>query len=532
MVYISKTTHIPRGEYNMKEFENNIEKYMKKKNIFNNNSGYLLQAILTVSEMRIQQVIHTVTAESAIHRELDIIDTAVKMVFQHGKDSCRKDNKILEKVTMFLEDVDKYNNLYNLASLHYHGRMKFSRQGNKVQFRYEFDKEINKNLEVLNFYNKLNYNQNKNSYLGNKMFKGTKSANPMVGIYNELRGIYLGSIREFNENIVFEKFCLEEFYDVLIAIHTQAYILRVGAMIEEHYIDEYCPLYIDCEKMISRIHQLTKLSYQKIEEIVSILTYEEGQRVDIICTPLLKVKDVEGVWSYLVPTSLLIYSNIERNTIVLLQNKFKEKMNKNSFKEEALIKRINDKLYKYNHIVSSFNKDIFKKGKKEKLTDIDMALYDKENKALLICELKNFIRADTVKEHLNIQGRKENEGLNKAIGQVKKVKEYYSSNKKEFMQKCFNCDSPEDIKEVYFIVISKNNLGNRLEEGIPIIDELNFYYLLDENKGNLKGVIDGLKENILLPKYGLDYIETKEKINFAGYEIYYDQYKIKHRKYV
>jgi hypothetical protein len=84
---------------------------------------------------------------------------------------------------------------------------------------------------------------------------------------------------------------------------------------------------------------------------------------------------------------------------------------------------------KYKNIKSKFQLD-FKKNasKSEKLTDADIILFDTINNALIVSELKNLRWADSINEHINVQGIDEDDGLNKAYAQIELVHNYYENN--------------------------------------------------------------------------------------------------------
>lgn len=515
------------------KFEEEIEEYMRKKNVFKNDLTYLIGKILVHCEKRVERVLRERPKECYIHKELDIIDTSIKLSFKNCTDSSRKDSDLNQKIVKYLNDVEKYNIIRDCYILSKGKDVILSVDGNKASFKYNKNTNLNKSLEALNYYNKLEYNNNINKNLNRvrKRENYRKNENVMINIYNELKDKYLDTIREFKNDILLPNFSIEEFYAVLMSIHTQAYLKKIAEQSLEFADRKYNPIYISRCKLIEKIKLITKLDTEKIVDILDILTFDKNQKIDIICTPLISLFDENGNEDYIISTPLLFYSNIERNALVLLKNKYGKQLNENKYKEESLIEEIEKNFSKYNHLELSFNKKIKKDNKKDTLTDIDMALYDNINDTLIIAELKNFVRADTQNEHFNVQGRKKNEGLNKAFGQIRQIKAAYYQNSEEIFKKCFNRNLEREISEISFIVLSKNNVGRYSEDDIKILDTINFYHLVRNNKGNMKKVAESIRNEEMLPKYDRDYIEIERNMKFAGYRISYYEYEAKEKKY-
>jgi hypothetical protein len=289
-------------------------------------------------------------------------------------------------------------------------------------------------------------------------------------------------------------------------------------------------MYIDCEKLIEKISILTNMSLDKIELIVSDLTFKPDQRLDVICTPLIEILDINYKKSYITSNGLFLYSNIERNAFVLLDNKYK--ISDKNFKEKSLINELVEMLKSYENISCKFNIKIPKETSNDNLTDIDMVLYDSNSNAIIVFELKNFSRADTVAEHLNVQGRKNDEGINKGFSQISKISEYYYRNSNEFLKKCFGLKSIPNNLTICFMVVSKNNLGSRVHGNYKILDTINFKNLLTRYKGNLFNLIQEVNSEALLPKLNDDYWCEEQVVDFAGYKITYPILKLKHKHFV
>ncbi|OUS76591.1 hypothetical protein B1748_10855 [Paenibacillus sp. MY03] len=506
-----------------KKFENDIDSYMSNKNIFRNRLSYLIQGILIKFEKRFDDVSRKITAETEIHHELDILDTSLKLTFQHCSDSCRKDSNLLKKLDKYFEDVKTYNHIRDYYILSCNGKAEFLKKENRVQFNYN---QTFFAVEALNLYNKLNRNQNNNKNLSESLNFRKGDEGPPKDVYKYLRHSYFRKVREFDNTIEFKNYSLEDFYDVYLSIYT--YVLLNRQL--NQYNNEYNPLYIDCEKTFEKINTLTNIPVEKIRIIVKDLTFNPGQKLDLICTPLIEILDINNKKSYITSYGLFLYSNIERNAFVLLDNKYK--ISDKSFKEKSLNNELVEMLKSYKNISYKFNIKIPKENSNENLTDIDMVLYDSESNSIIVSELKNFLRADTIAEHLNVQGRKNEEGLNKGFSQISKIKDYYYSNPNELLKKYFGFKDIPDNLTICFTVISKNNLGSRIYEDIKILDTINFENLLKRHKGKLLNLIQEINSDALLPKLNDDYWCEEQVVDFAGYKITYPFLKLKHKHFV
>lgn len=268
-----------------KKFENDIELYMKNKNLFKNNLSYLIQGILLKFEERFDIASRKITAETDIHHELDILDTSLKLAFKQCNDSCRKDTHLLTKLDKYFEDVQTYNHIRNYFILYCNGKADFIINKDFVQFNYN---QTFYALEALNLYNKLNRNQNYNKKLFESLNFRKGDDGPPKEVYRFLRYSYLKKVREFDNTLEFNNYSLDEFYDVYLSVYT--YVLLNRQL--DIYKNDYNPMYLDCENLFGKINQLTNMSLEKIKYIIDDLTFKTGQRLDVICTPLIEILDV------------------------------------------------------------------------------------------------------------------------------------------------------------------------------------------------------------------------------------------------
>ncbi len=500
---------------NKKKFEQTVEQYMKNKNIYKNNWCYLLQGLFIIFEEKVFNIMNKKTAQSLMHTELDILNKAVKLSSQYCTDTCRKDVELVRKIENFFNDVSKYNTLENLFILSEEGLLSMNINKQEVNFDNVL---IDRQKQVLNFYNKLEYVQSICKSFRKETLKMNNPENPLLYCFENAK-IILNSMREFYVNEEFDGFNIEEYYNVYLSLYAYAWILQKGHRL----------MYIESTKLIAKIEELINYPEEKIKKILYILTYQKNQKLDIICTPLFKVNSSDGEECYLSPPSLYISSNIERNALVLFNHKYKKIF---SYKEESMQKRLKAKLSCFQNLKITFNINLYKENGRDKETDIDMAIYDTHSKSMLICELKNFNRADSVNEHINIQGRTENQQLNKAFTQIDKIRTYYEINSDAFVSNCGSDSINNTLKIVYFIVISKNNLGFYSKNDIKVLDESNLYRLIEKNKGNLYNVIFDIQNDVSNPIERKDFIMKNLKFNLAGYDIEYPDYRILHKEFV
>ncbi|MBE5983958.1 MAG: hypothetical protein E7248_11750 [Paenibacillaceae bacterium] len=494
------------------KFEQDVDSLINKMNIYKNNWNYLLQIIFTVFEYRVEKINHQKNSESLFHTELTILDRVIKLCSKHENETIRRDADI-NKVNTFFENVYKYLEIENNFILSKNGYLNISIEKSNVYFT---NIKIDETLEIINFYNKLNFAEN----YRHRFFK--YSTNDTSHTENLIKDFRKGieNIREYKENFLLKNdIYINEVYDIYAILIFFCSIIKNFNKFDDFIIEE--------DKLLNRIRRITKLDDNKIKDILLLLSYETGQKIDIIHTPLFHITDSDGNKCFITTPSLIINSNIERNILVLIQEKLKIKPY-DGLQEIIMCNHIKEKISCYDNLHITSNIKLLDKSKKI-ITDIDLLIFDDNTNSCICCELKNFLYADSLQQHLNIQGRKDDEQLNKAYEQVRLTKNYFGEDFDGIVAILkYRGISIDEKTKLEFIVVSSNNLGYYSKHNINIVDTNNFIDLCVSNAGDLQKVIKNIQQNIFSQNIHCDYICEDKKIEFAGYKITYPYYYINH----
>lgn len=499
-------------ETKIKKFEYDVDCLINNMNIYKNNWDYLLQGVFTVFEYRVDKIAHQKNAETLINIELTILDKVIRLCSQHERITTRRDANE-NKVNTFFENVNKYLEIENSFILNKNGYYDIKIEKNNVYFT---NIKIEESLEIINFYNKLNFADN----FRERFSKGfTYDRSNIENFYKDIRkGIE--NTREYKENILLhDNIYIDDIYDVYSALMVCSSAIKCTGKFNLLFIEE--------DNLFKKISRMTNLNDDKVKNIITLLSYEKKQKIDIIHTPLFYINDLDGNKCYLSSPSLIINSNIERNLLILIQEKLKIKPY-DGFQEKIMCNNIEQGISCYNNLYITTNVKLLNECE-ETLTDIDMVIFDDNTNSCICCELKNFMYADSLQQHMNIQGRKDDQQLNKAYEQVQVTKNYFTDNFDKFetilKSRGINIDKQTNFE---FVVVSSNNLGFYSKYNINIIETHNLIDLFNQNKGNLKTTIQDIQQNIFKKNIRYNYICQNKEIEFAGYKIQYPYYYINH----
>ncbi len=496
----------------LKIFEYDVENYISKKNIYKNNWDYLLQALFCAFEHRVSSITEKTCGVSLIEQELNILDQAVRLCADNFRVTTRKSIDI-KNLNNFFEDIFNYLDIKNAYILYLNDYFSVDIKQKNVVFR---NLKIDPHLEVLNFYNKLSFSSNMREQFA--LSSNHKTDNALNDIYMRIQVFIKNAVAYKTEFPLESELNLQNIYDVyagLMAYGALSLLARDGI------------IFMEREKLINHINRLTDVPITVIEKIFKLFTYNRKQKLDIIHTPLFEILDQDKKECYLVSASLLLSSNIERNILILI----KEKLKSNPFdgeQEEVMSKHIKNSLQQYSNLFMTTNIKLLKDSK-DLLTDIDLILFDSNTNVLICGELKNFVYADSLQQHLNVQGRKDTEQLNKAYEQVKKIKDYFNANilamSKTLFEKGIRINQDTKLE---FVVISNNNLGYYNKYDIPILETDNFIKLCLSKKADLEAVVSSIRSDDFRENIKQDFVCEDKEISFAGYKITYPYYYINH----
>lgn len=489
------------------EFEKLILEQIEADKIYSQNESYALQAMLLFFEYRVKRSMKLKTADSRINRELDTLNTSVKQYYKYRNEG--NDKSIDHKdVEFFFNKNEKYKIIEDLIILYKSDLYDMEINNNNVVFK---NKKISENHSKLNFLNKLKYSQRISNIEVCKEVDNSKD--PFEDIFNHSLA-YISEVRQMKQNVEFDKFYIDEYYKVYAYFYTYAVM---------GYISDKL-FYISKDRLIIKLKDYFSFTQEKIKMILDLLTYKPGQKIDLICTPLFCVEAVDGEMSYLTSWPLFLFSNIERNSFVLFNNFNKSISN---IKEKMMQNRIKIRIGKFKNLDIKFNININRLNSSDIETDIDMSLFDKEKNVLLLCELKNFNRPDSINEHINFQGRKGNEQLNKGFKQLEKIENTLKDRREYVLSKCLKSKVDKCSLKVEYLLISNGYIGYYEPNEFKIVEEDEFLNLIDKYEGDINAVMNKVKDIDTLYN-DIECSVDKATFKIGNYSIEYPLMKMKH----
>ncbi len=504
----------------IEKLEKEMNEYIASKKVFRADRDLLIEKVVTEFEGRVRSILNVPTADSLTHKELDTLNTCIDLIYKYSKAKETKSFVFKENsIKDLYEDSEKYFCIKNIIYQYRKERIHLINQReNELHFRAVMDlNNENHQIEVLNYINKLkSYSEYFEKMKEHIMKEQKNNLNP----YKMFR-MAIDTYRYLPSDILIDGFTIDEIYDcIAILMAYSGSLIQTGVFFGT----------IEHNKLLERIQQMLNLEQDKVDKIIGILTYEHSDKpTDIIHTPLIKLNHGGDEPEYLISPCLILNSNVERNVYNLINLKYHDRYCGFTNKKESLmVKRLEFETRKYSNLIIESDKNLYKQGTKQMLTNLDFVMYDKIQKALLICELKDFIRADSASEHINVDGRREKEGLKKGINQIKLIADYFEHNEEVVLEKCFRNKSME-VDKVLCCIISKDNLGSRfIPKETNILDESNFINLLHKNTGDLLQTIKDIEEKNYYPKYNKDYWIAEKELEFCGYKIQIDEFRVKH----
>ncbi|MCH7495746.1 MAG: hypothetical protein IH825_06610, partial [Candidatus Marinimicrobia bacterium] len=260
-----------------------------------------------------------------------------------------------------------------------------------------------------------------------------------------------------------------------------------------------------------------------VKFILKDLTYgERGQKKpDPVLQPIIPISEEQ----YVIAPSVLLSSSPERNLLALLNRIPSERKIYSRLKnEKENLMRSNIQTQLSNHGYRFWSGNI---PEKRGLPDVDLAIIDNVEKICLICELKWFIGPAEIREVVH-----RSEDITKGIEQMRKLINYYSSNRMDLL----NLIGLSSDFQIYFTVISENSIGHSSvqDKMISVINSSHIIHKL-HNGYSLKAITHWLKkreylpiENIHFKMRQLPYSIGKWKTNWSGFEGLVDDSLINH----
>lgn len=485
----------------IKEIMNNIDDRMSKLAIFNRQSkeDILLRSLFVCRDM-INKIPNNISYAKEVLVEIDTIDKIAQLAYKYARGNEKNENISIENL---YRKVQKYVEICNIYEMGREGNYKYTIDKKIIRVKYESDQvNIDNETEVQNIIQNLKKSKMREKILEEKI----NSVN--YDIFDAAKEI-VNSTREvgMDNNLVIDGFTLGNFWEI------EAFLL-VACLRDYASYNKYSVLEIGEEELIDSIHKKTGLKKNIAIAVVKFLTFNYDDKLSLMCTPLVK----NGKFIY-IGTFLIINANYERNLITILNIKYSSIINKNQHqKEKIFLDKIQNIVKKYSNLFFVRNKDL-KDEKGNKITDVDFAIYDKKN--ALIIEAKNFIQPDSISEHLNYIGRKDDKGLRKGYNQIKKQKNLLNMDREWYLQKVFGKTA---INEISFLLMVNGYIGNIRDPQIDIMNIAMFDQMMSECQGNLSLVFEFISHKKYINK--LNYEIGVKEIKLFGYTFYVPVYLV------
>jgi len=299
-------------------------------------------------------------------------------------------------------------------------------------------------------------------------------------------------------------FTLADFRAVNDAIRAVVFSWRfatdMAAAVDSAY-PRFVPFKIRRRELISGIKDVTGLSKEIVQRVVSLLTYsrENASESDPALRPLIAIgQDV------LLSAQLVLGASPERNLIALLNTMPAEKARYDQLKndkERVMRERLASRLPKHLRVWH---------GKvRRDLPDIDCAIVDDFSHTVLITELKWFVEPDETRELAD-----RSEDIRKGVKQCKSLEEAYRR------ESSILAPVASKITDVVFAVVSANAIGMAYvqDEDVAVINEEHLLHALDSG-ASLQNVNCWLRQRRYLPVRNRDFEDVEPTVSFFDWQL-------------
>lgn len=274
-------------------------------------------------------------------------------------------------------------------------------------------------------------------------------------------------------------------------------------------------LLLDKKWLIERISEFCKIDLEIVGKIIDLLIYNSDFHKDRIAIyqPLF---EINGKICF--SSMLVVFSCVQDK---LFHLKKKDDNCRVSFSLMAKEKEVlmTDRII--NYIQNENEEWIIKRNcllkiNKQSLAEIDICIYDKKHKNLLLIELKWFEKLDGENDDYKTDRK-----LKDTINSRTDKEIIISKNLKEFIEQ--NLDSSIEVNQIKSCIISENYSGSvLLEEKLPILDEYLFFNLCDKNVYNMAMIFDKLDRRDYYPSFS-PFEHFVDEWEYAGYFIKADR---------
>ena len=256
----------------------------------------------------------------------------------------------------------------------------------------------------------------------------------------------------------FDLFSLEEYRKVWIALATLSYIHLFSSLtIRDALVRLKNNTIIQpMDNIISYVESMTNVDKKIVKNILEYITYEpEKKNVDIMYQPIVVMP---GSIAVIAPI-LFVGSQPERNLLSVVSSKtdFEHSKEVNDL-ENLMVEEIEEILQKHSNLVIVKHRNL-----EGRLPDIDLGIYDPDSNAVLLCELKWFMAADSSRE---VYAREDD--ITHGCEQSSQIMAYAMKDKKAFMKKVFEVDACDDV-DLFCCVVARHNIRTQ-NKYVPVID--------------------------------------------------------------
>lgn len=534
---------ITREDYIRENIEKVVDNYHKRNPLFKRSRATVLLNLLRTFEdmcrlnpMNIMaSIVSPDYLDVSLHNSLDAIDMAIQWAYECCLDNSEASEKVEPEVYLqsgaTLFDAQNYRVVCDNFTYYSRGRLhaNYNEKNRRLTFSFP-NKKDGTSIELADF---IMRQQKKKASLSTMEFES--NFQELVSIKDKLAGsIYfegdqikyqiddeiwnafysvskmqIDHSSELPDEWTFRTFNLGEYKQVwsvlltIAQIHHMACLLsgKKGAAIESvvllKRIGELC----------NEIALKIDLDIGKIGDIISFIIYNpEIKNNDVIWQPLINLyDDILAISPHLITTS-----NPERNLISLINKVEQASYSRvSNQKEDIMAEEILYELgQRYSHLYLK-SKTMLPKP----LPDIDLAIYDRVSKNLLLCEIKWLVSTDSIKEVVSRDA-----DLSKGIDQAKKIQEYCKYKLEDLLLRLFNSHDIE-VDHVLSCVVSKNNIGTSfLDDSIPILNQDNLMELFLQYNGDLSLIFQSINSKEYLPKEN-NLVKVKEQVvEYAGFK--------------
>ena len=335
--------------------------------------------------------------------------------------------------------------------------------------------------------------------------------------YHYLSEITVNEVFELPEDWNFSHFCIRDLKLFWSALLTKALIhnwVCMNAGVDGFGIDNSI-LVLTSHELSSEIEARTGIGYDKVLEIINFITYNHTiKNIDVVWQPLISLESDKLA----IAPHLIINNNAERNIISLINKIDQASYSRLSSKKEDVMAGglLQKYSLKYPHLLIALKKNL-----PGRLPDMDLIIYDTNSKVLFIAELKWLLSVASAQEAFAREI-----DLRKGVSQVSQIREYLIKNVGDCLMRVFGT-SDLPVEEILVCVVSKHNTGSvAYDNDISIVSEYALDDLLNKNKGNMKDVLNDIRNDKFHPVIGKDFKFTRRNLDYAGYKISIPMYEI------